>query len=159
MSFLGIVKTISFIATIGFGIALVVLYTRFSELKKQKEAEWKEHFNLGNNKKNENPHQQEWNRIVEMFRSQNPSDWRLAILDADMLLEKMINSLGYQGETFADKLKSIHPADHPWLQNAWDVHLLRNRLAHESGVQLDQRQIYNAFKTYESIFYTTGFLR
>src|SRR3989344_4141074 len=40
----------------------------------------------------------DWERIVEHAKSDNPNDWKQAIIDADILLERLIDGMGYRGE-------------------------------------------------------------
>lgn len=153
-----IVKTISFIAILGFTIAFVVIWFRLLKIRAKENEKWENHFKRESSVV-QSPEKERWDRIVQHFQSQNQAEWRVAILDADSLLETMIDALGYYGETFGEKLKSMNKGDHPWLQAAWDVHSLRNRLAHEgSNFHLDQREAYHAFKTYEYIFHANNFL-
>jgi uncharacterized membrane protein len=74
-----------------------------------------------------------WKRIDNYVRSENPSDWKIAILEADNLLEEVITQMGYQGDTFGEKLKSIKPAQFPYLDHAWEAHKFRNDIAHGSS--------------------------
>lgn len=105
------------------------------------------------------PNRQRWESIREMFSSSNPTSWRMAIIDADSMLEDMIIQLGYPGETFGEKLKQMDRRSVPWLDAAWDVHLLRNKVAHEgSRYILNEREVYRAYKIYENILASEGYL-
>ena len=72
-------------------------------------------------------------KIEEKMSSQNEHDWKLAIVDADIILEEMLGYMGYEGEGVAPKLKQADKNDFHTLQNAWDAHKLRNRIAHEGS--------------------------
>ena len=76
---------------------------------------------------------EQWNGIEKYMQSQNPSDWRLAILEADILLYDMLEQIGFQGDTIAEKLKSVDPASFNTLDDAWRAHKVRNNLAHEGA--------------------------
>ena len=94
-----------------------------------------------------------WTRIQLLMQSSNPSDWKLAIIECDIMLDELLFTLGYYGNTIADKLKLIHKSDFPALQNAWDAHMIRNRIAHEgSGFELNQRDALQTFYLYEHVF-------
>lgn len=105
------------------------------------------------------PVKKRWNHIVELFHAQDPNAWRIAILDADSLMEELITQMGFVGDSFGEKLKRMNESRVSWTDAAWDVHLLRNKLAHEgSRYPLNDREAYRAYKIYENIFHETGFL-
>lgn len=81
------------------------------------------------------PHERanRWSKIKEYGNSDNSSDWRRAILEADSLLEEIIEKVGYEGKTFGERLSRIHPAQFQNLDGLWEAHKVRNRIAHESG--------------------------
>lgn len=106
-----------------------------------------------------NPAVEKWNHITKLFRSQDPAAIRMALIDADILLEKMITDMGYVEDSFGEKLKHMQRDNIPWVQAAWEVHLLRNKLAHEgSHYLLTDREAYRAFKIYENILFGTQYL-
>jgi hypothetical protein len=74
-----------------------------------------------------------WAKVLEHINSPNESDWKLAILEADIMLNDMLDKIGYQGATMSDKLKSVEPSDFDTLQDAWEAHKIRNAIAHEGS--------------------------
>jgi hypothetical protein len=95
--------------------------------------------------------QQMWEHLENLVSSSNKSDWRQAILEADIILDDMVTSMGYDGETLGEKLKSIEISDFTSLNNAWEAHRFRNRIAHE-GIkfeisQLEARRVLNLYRS------------
>lgn len=74
-----------------------------------------------------------WNSIRAKLLSDNPSDWRLAIIEADIYLDKVLDQKGFYGDTLGDKLKQITPEKLPSVQIAWEAHKVRNRIAHDGA--------------------------
>ena len=99
-----------------------------------------------------------WLRIQELMASLNPSDWNMAVLHADSLLDDILIRLGYQGETMADRLKIVDPYQMPSLDRIWSAHRLRNSIAHDPGLQNTRETIEYAVKTYEQAFQELGFM-
>lgn len=94
-----------------------------------------------------------WKEIQGLVNSTNVSDWRLAILEADIMLDAVLEKMGVQGDSIGDKLKSIDKGDLPNIQNAWEAHLVRNQIAHEgSDFRIDQREAKRIIGLYESVF-------
>jgi hypothetical protein len=94
-----------------------------------------------------------WKRIDGYIRSENASDWKIAILEADNLLEEVITGLGYRGDTFGEKLKSISPSQFPYLDHAWEAHKFRNDIAHGSSDRpLSHSEASRIIGLYERVF-------
>ncbi len=94
-----------------------------------------------------------WKKIEDNMSSQNEQDWRIAIVDADIILEEMLDRMGYVGEGVAEKLKQVEKADFSTLQNAWEGHKLRNRIAHEgSNFHLSRTEAEIAVENFKKVF-------
>ena len=74
-----------------------------------------------------------WRKVLEHIASENPSDWKLAILEADIMLEEMLDRMGYPGQTIGEKLKMVERSDFDTLDMAWEAHKIRNSIAHEGS--------------------------
>ncbi len=120
---------------------------------KQKEKEKGTH--AGTNKiKNE-----KWEVVLKKLFSESESDWKLAIIDADEMLFDLMDSLGFKGESLGDKLKTVDRDDFKSLSAAWEVHIIRNRIAHDgSEFILTQREAKRVIALYEQIFREYGFI-
>lgn len=68
------------------------------------------------------------------------------ILEADKVLDETMKLLGATG-SFADKLRTLGPRLRS-AQPLWDAHKLRNRLAHEPGAQLTDREVQRAMQSF-----------
>jgi len=94
-----------------------------------------------------------WNKVLEHVSSDNSSDWRLSILEADILLGEVLTKAGYKGEGIGEQLKSVEPADFQTLQMAWEAHKVRNRIAHDgSDHPLSQREAKRVIGLFEEVF-------
>lgn len=94
-----------------------------------------------------------WGTIMDHALSGNPNDWRLAILDADIMLDEMLSVQGYQGDTVADKLRQVSPADFTTLELAWEAHKVRNKIAHEgTSGSLDEHEVRRVIGLYQRVF-------
>ncbi len=94
-----------------------------------------------------------WARIVNHLNSENESDWRLAVLEADLILEDMLKNMGYVGETIGDKLKNIEKSDFNTINEAWEGHRVRNLIAHEGGdFTITNREARRVVALYEKVF-------
>lgn len=94
-----------------------------------------------------------WEKIVEHTNSTNSSDWRLAILECDIILDEMLTKMSYRGETLSDKLKAVERSDFLTIDKAWEAHRVRNTIAHEgSNFQINDREARRVISLYEEVF-------
>jgi hypothetical protein len=85
--------------------------------------------------------------------SDNPAEWRLAIIEADALLEEMVKKMGYEGTTLGEMLKNIELSDFTTLNDAWEAHKIRNQIAHQgSTFLLTKREAKRVMQLYEKVF-------
>ncbi len=94
-----------------------------------------------------------WDGIVQMVHSDNESDWRRAILDADIMLSQMLNEKGYTGATLGDQLKMANPLQFTTVDIAWEAHRMRNALAHlGEAFPLSERDARATIEQYRRVF-------
>lgn len=94
-----------------------------------------------------------WAKVLEHIGSNNPSDWRLAVLEADILLGDVLDKVGYPGATIGDKLKSVNPNSILSLNEAWEAHKVRNSIAHEgSEMSLSKLEAERVIRLFEKVF-------
>ena len=100
-----------------------------------------------------------WGKVLNYLFSQHSSDWKLAIIEADSMLEGLMDQLGYKGESLGDKLKMANQDNFPSLTTAWEVHTIRNRIAHEGlAFELSQHEAKRVMVLYEQIFHPYGYI-
>jgi len=94
-----------------------------------------------------------WSDVTTHIASENPNDWRLAIIEADIMLEQVLDDAGYAGSTIGDKLKSANTSAFRTVQDAWDAHKVRNQIAHAgSDFVLTKRIAQEVIVKYERVF-------
>jgi len=94
-----------------------------------------------------------WERVVSHLNSASVNDWKFAILEADIILDELLDATGYRGETVSDKLKRVEPSDFQTIENAWEAHKVRNTIAHEgSEFVISEREARRVIGLYQSVF-------
>ncbi len=101
----------------------------------------------------ENQHLGKWQKIVKLSESENTSDWRLAIIEADIMLDELLEKLKLPGDTMGEKLKVVEKSDFTTIESAWEAHKARNMIAHEgSDFLISQREVRRIISLYEAVF-------
>jgi hypothetical protein len=100
----------------------------------------------------------DWEKIVKLIGSDNPNDWKLAVIEADKMLEVVVGTFDVPGDNMGDKLKNIEKGDFGNLEEAWQAHKIRNRIAHEQNFHLSQRDARVAIDNFEKVFREFDFI-
>lgn len=100
-----------------------------------------------------------WRRILEHAQSADEHKWRLAILECDIMLNELLDLQGYKGETIAEKMKQVPRTQFNSIDDAWEAHKVRNKVAHE-GVEyhISERDKNHVINLYERVFKEFGFI-
>ena len=98
-----------------------------------------------------------WEHVKTLAGGTNPSEWREAILEADIMLDEFLTRRGAPGATVAEKLRTLDQADFRSLRDAWEAHRVRNQIAHEgSDFALSDSLTQRTIAHYEAAFREFG---
>jgi len=100
-----------------------------------------------------------WQSVQTHLDSTNPNDWKLAIIEADVLLGHMLEKAGYVGNTIGEKLKGATARTFSTIDDAWQAHRVRNQIAHGGAdFVLTQKIAKETLIMYERVFKEFGTL-
>ncbi len=74
-----------------------------------------------------------WKRVLSHLDSPNENDWKLAIIECDIMLNEILDKMNLPGQTMGDKMKVVDKSNFNTIDNAWEAHKARNQVAHEGG--------------------------
>ena len=97
-----------------------------------------------------------WEEIRALADSPNPSDWNMAVLRADALLDDMLGHRGYGGDTIAERLQIVDSSDLPSVDMVRSAHRIRNMIAHDPLQQHTHDTVIHALRAYEAAFKELG---
>jgi hypothetical protein len=88
--------------------------------------------------------------INKKLISESPSDWKIAIIEADKTLDMTLEKKGFAGKTLGERLKEMVPADLPEVyEEVWEAHKIRNRIVHEPDYEVSQTEARKVVGIYE----------
>lgn len=94
-----------------------------------------------------------WKYIGTLVESPNESDWRVSIMEADSLLEETLKDRGLVGASMAELLEEAKENGYSNIQNAWDAHIIRNKIAHEGlDYPITQVEARRVIRLYQNVF-------
>ena len=89
-------------------------------------------------------------KIMERLKSQNEDDAKLAIIEADDLLNVTLSAIGYKKEeTLGEKLDGINTDTLPNLEEVIGAHKIRNNIVHYPAFRLDLQEAKRILFVYE----------
>ncbi len=73
---------------------------------------------------------------------------KLAVIEADKLVDNVLRSMMMPGETMGERLKSAG-YKYPAIGQVWGAHRLRNQLVHDSTFEISERQAKDAVRDFQ----------
>ncbi|MEK7079749.1 MAG: hypothetical protein AAB901_00475 [Patescibacteria group bacterium] len=137
--------------------ALAVLVHSTIRMMETKRQDAKRYATVGAHAAEERRDHNRWNHVVTLIESPSESDWRQAIIEADIMLDDLLTQLGYSGAGVGEKLKAVDPSRFRTLDDAWEAHKVRNEIAHQgSQYQLSDQLAYRTIHKYENVMREHG---
>lgn len=99
-----------------------------------------------------------WESVRTALDSPREADWKIALLEADKLMDDALARAGFSGDTFGDRLTNMAPGALASLDGIWWAHKMRNRIAHEPDYFLRYTEARQAFGYYEAALQELRFL-
>jgi hypothetical protein len=150
--FINIFTIISTIISLAFVAVIVYATVRISQIRNEEREELNRLVRRALRAK-ESTSNRRWDHVIEHIESPNEGDWRTAILEADVMLNEMMEAMGYAGDSLGDKLKQVDKSDFNTIEKAWKAHKKRNKIAHKGReYSLTQREAQQIIGLYEDVF-------
>jgi len=79
-----------------------------------------------------------WESIRDRLKSKNPSQYKVAVLEADAFADEILDGIGYKGGTMAEKLEAVHGGQLETKHLLIEAHEARNQIIHDPRFSLSQ---------------------
>lgn len=137
--FLFYAKAFAVILSIILFIAIILLFIALKPIEKFKKFWWG---SLTLKAIPKTRYQMKWSKIERRMASRQEAEYKMAVIEADKLIDKVLFLMGYKGDTLGDKLKLMNRGQLESLDNVWVAHKLRNRIVHnpDEEISLDEAE-------------------
>ena len=81
-----------------------------------------------------------WQKIQARLETANEAEYKLAVIEADGMLNDILLRMGFRGETLGDKLKTLTTSIIPNLSEVTEAHQTRNSVVHNPDYQLTSKE-------------------
>lgn len=89
-----------------------------------------------------------WEETAERIESQNPDEWKAAILESANMLNEVLGIIGYEGTLLGEKLEGMLPSQLENLEEVKEANKVKNRIVNDEDFvisQLEAQKIVNTF--------------
>ncbi len=100
----------------------------------------------------------EWAKIEAHFFKGDENDLKIAVIEADKLLEEALREGGIRGSHLGDRLKNLKPEQLQNLDQVWQAHRLRNDIVHQPTFKLKRDLAERALNIYRETLKQLGLL-
>ena len=149
------VRLISGVMTSALAAILVVVLLKFRQLISAKRPAPAE-VEIPETEKAEN---KPWQDVMKKMDSPNPSDWNLAVIQADSVVDEVLKSMVPFGTTMGDRLKQLDRSKLGSLDGLWEAHKIRNRIAHDTDQVLDYQEARRAIMLFSEVLRELNYLQ
>jgi hypothetical protein len=91
----------------------------------------------------------QWGRIRERLEHISEAEWKIAVIEADNLVDDLLRRMGYSGASMGERLKSISPSQVQTLDALWAAHKVRNKIVHDPETRLLHKEARGAIGNFE----------
>lgn len=101
-----------------------------------------------------------WQKVVKRLKSNQESEYKLAVIEADELLNDVLNRLGYKEKKFEDRLGKvslslISPSDK---DSIIEAHKIRESIVHNPNYRVDLDEAEKVLEIYRKTLSDLGML-
>lgn len=93
-----------------------------------------------------------WLKVAARLAGASESEYKLAVIEADNLLDDTLKRMGFTGESLEQKLKQLTAATLPNVEQVLEAHQIRNSVIHDPDYRLTLDQAKKALAIYEDAF-------
>lgn len=96
--------------------------------------------------------EREWKIITARLDTGLESEYKLAVIEADNIMDDTFKKMGYGGETLGEKLDKLTSATLPNIEEIREAHLIRNNIIHDPDYRLSLDDARKVLEIYEKAF-------
>jgi len=98
-----------------------------------------------------------WNKIIQKAHLDLPASAKIAIMEADALINDFLSSAGLEGEHLADRLEQLSP-EFKTIDRIRRAHRVRNQLVRAPHLEISELDAQEALEDYEEFLKEAGVL-
>lgn len=93
-----------------------------------------------------------WQKAQARLETANEAEYKLAVIEADSILDEALKRMSFPGATLEERLKNLTPTVVPNVQEIQQAHLLRNNIVYDPNFRLSLDEARKTLASYEKSF-------
>ncbi|MDP2967548.1 MAG: hypothetical protein Q8N87_04040 [bacterium] len=93
-----------------------------------------------------------WKKIAVRTDTGLESEYKLAVIEADNMLDEILKKMGYGGESLGERLEKLTAATLPDIEGIREVHQVRNNIIHDPNYKLSLNETRRLLDIFEKAF-------
>ena len=90
-----------------------------------------------------------WEEIKQKLAIGSPTDYKIAVIEADDFIGELIAGMGYAGSNFGERLDNVPEGQIANIEGMKEAHRTRNRIIHDERFILDKEAAIEVLAQYE----------
>lgn len=91
----------------------------------------------------------QWTKITKRLETADESEAKLAVIEADRMLDDILNKTGHKGEILEERLKQLTPTALPDIDQVLEAHKIRNNIVYDPDYRLSLDRAKEVLAIYE----------
>jgi len=96
--------------------------------------------------------EENWSEIIKQAKSEKEADRKMAVIEADDIINDVLSQLGYGGDTLPEKLERLNEEIIPNLNEIKEAHKKRKEISYDPNKELSSQDAVNLVSVYEKVF-------
>ena len=93
-----------------------------------------------------------WKNVLRRLETPNEEEYKLAVLEADAMLDQTLARMGFAGDTMADRLVKVSTGIISNLSEIRQANAIRNNIVHDPNYRLTLSEARRIIEVYETAF-------
>ncbi|MDI6777581.1 MAG: hypothetical protein QMD77_00135 [Patescibacteria group bacterium] len=93
-----------------------------------------------------------WESVKRRLDEKSVASGKVAIIEADKILDEVLGKLGYAGKNTEEKISNIKPGQLVGIDDMREVHALNDKIIKDPAYEISMEEIKTALLAYERIF-------
>lgn len=93
-----------------------------------------------------------WKNVLSRLETASEEEYKLAVIEADTMLDAALQRMGFAGETLADRLGKVNVAVVPNLPEVREANRIRNNIVHDPSYRLTLNEARRMIEIYQATF-------
>lgn len=145
-------KTLLWAKLVSFGISSLLIFSIIILLTRSRAAWWVGE-RLDSFRKAKLPERisRDWQKIQERLEKEDEASLKLAVIEADNLIDEALRRMGLEGKDMGERLEKLTQQNLNSINDLLDAHRLRDLIVHQPNIIITKDQVQSAIKGYQVV--------